>query len=38
MMSAQLKSTSEGATTVLTLANPAQRNALGHIGRQCHAM
>lgn len=28
-MSAELKSTSEGATTVLTLANPAQRNALG---------
>ena len=28
-MSAELKSTSEGATMVLTLANPAQRNALG---------
>ena len=28
-MSAQLKSTSEDATMVLTLANPAQRNALG---------
>lgn len=28
-MSAQLKSTSEGRTMVLTIANPAQRNALG---------
>jgi enoyl-CoA hydratase/carnithine racemase len=28
-MTAQLKSTTEGATMVLTLSNPAQRNALG---------
>ena len=28
-MTAELKSTSEGQTLVLTLSNPSQRNALG---------